>query len=62
MKSFSINEVLSICLDKQYASSKAISELIDYVMPTIDLSITERTNLCRMEIICKYPTLKDVDD
>ena len=61
-KSFGLKEVLSVCTGRKYASKTAIMDILDYVVPSSNLSITEKMDKCRDIIYNKYPKLADISD
>lgn len=61
-KKFDLNQVLSICTGRKYASNNSINEILDYVVPDQDLSITSRMELCRKRIFIKYPKISNIND
>lgn len=61
-KPFTINQVLSICTGRKYASTTDIKGILDYLLPFEELNITDKMNYCKCEILKKYPRLKNIDD
>lgn len=61
-KKFGLNQILSICTGRKYASNNSINEILDYVVPDQDLSITKRMEICRKRIFIKYPRISNIND
>lgn len=61
-KSFNLNQVLSICMGRKYASTKDITSILNYLMPHNELELVQKMNYCKNEILKKYPRLKSIND
>lgn len=61
-KAFSLNQVLSICMGRKYASTKDIADILNYLIPHDEMELVQKMNYCKIEILKKYPRLKSVND
>lgn len=61
-RNFGLKEVLSVCTGRKYASKSSIMDILDYVVPNSELSITEKMEKCRNALYNKYPKLAYISD
>ncbi len=61
-KTFNINQILSICTGRKYASTKAIGNILNYLLPNENIDVLDKMKYCKEEVLKKYPKMKNLDD
>lgn len=59
---FTIQQVISVCTGRKYASTSEISNILNYMVPDEEISVNNKVRMCRSEIFKKYPKLSEIDD
>ncbi|MCI8347714.1 MAG: SAP domain-containing protein [Bacilli bacterium] len=61
-KTFNINQILSICTGRKYASTKDIGNILSYLLPNENIDVLDKMKYCKEEVLKKYPKMRNLDD